>query len=147
MIPIWAIYALLSAFFAAIIPIISKRAFNDLASLDSTLSTTIRAVVMAIFLIITSAFMGKFKLISNIPARPLLFIALSGIAGAMSWLCYFLAVKLVPQDHIAAVSALDKLSVIFVLFLAFLFFGEKLDFHTVLGAILVTIGAILISVK
>jgi uncharacterized membrane protein len=41
------------------------------------------------------------------------------------------------------VAALDKLSIVFVLILVFLFLGEKLTSYKFLGALLMTIGAIL----
>lgn len=144
---LWLIYALLSAMFAAIVPIISKKAFIDLSSLDSTLATTVRAISMAIFLIIVSIILGKSKLYNTITSRALLFIVFSGIAGALSWLCYFLAIKVAPKEAIPSVAALDKLSVVFVLIFAVTFLGDKLTVYSALGAILLTMGSVLMTIK
>ncbi|MEX2033452.1 MAG: EamA family transporter [Candidatus Colwellbacteria bacterium] len=139
--PIWIIYALLAAAFAALVAIFGKI---GLANIDTTLATTVRAVIMAGFLIIVSLFLGKSSLLGGITSKPLFFIAASGVAGALSWLFYFSALKHGPAS---AVAALDRLSVVFVLILAILFLGEHFTWKSALGATLVTAGAILMSIR
>lgn len=117
--PWWIIYALLSAAFAALVAIFGKIGIQNI---DSTLATTIRAIVMAGFLIIVALSLGKLPLLNTIHNKTLLFIILSGVAGAMSWLFYFFALKHGP---VTGVAALDRLSVIFVLIFALLFFRTK----------------------
>lgn len=139
--PIWIIFALLAALSAAAVAILGKIGIQNL---DSTLATTVRAVVMAVFLAAVSLILGKAKLLGTISSRPFLFIALSGVAGALSWLFYFFALKTGPAS---AVAALDRLSVVFVLVLAVLFLGENLTIKAGLGAVLIAIGAILMTLK
>jgi transporter family protein len=95
---------------------------------------------MAFFLILISLFMGKFELIKTIDNRAMIFIILAGISGALSWLFYFFALKIGPASGVAA---LDRLSVVFVLILSILFLAEKLTLYKFLGALLITLGAIL----
>lgn len=147
MVPVWHLYALLSASFAALVAIFGKKGLGDLGTLDSTLATTVRAVIMALFLLAVSLSLGKFKLLSTIQSHALLFITLSGIAGALSWLFYFLAIQIAPADQVPAVAALDRLSVVFVLMFAVLFLGDKLTVYSALGAALLTSGAILMTIK
>ena len=137
----WIIFALLSAAFAALVAIFGKI---GIANIDSTLATSVRAVVMAVFLVITSFSLGKLKLFHTIGHKALIFIVLSGVAGAVSWLFYFVALKRGP---ISGVAALDRLSVIFVLILAVLFFHEQFTWKSALGGVLLTIGAILMTIK
>ena len=139
--PLWTIFALLAAVFAALVAIFGKVGIQNL---DSTLATTVRAVIMAAFLVAVSLLLGKMKLLSTIDNKALAFIALSGVAGATSWLFYFLALKLGPASGVAA---LDRLSVVFVLVLAVLFLSESLTWRSGLGAALLTTGAILMSIK
>ena len=138
--PIWILYALLSAVFASLVAIFGKIGIKDL---DTTMATTVRAVIMAAFLFIVTLFLGKLPLIKTISGRPLLFIVLAGIAGALSWLFYFFALK---YGKTSGVAALDRLSVVFVLIFAVLFLSEKLTWQSVLGALLLTGGAILMSI-
>ncbi|NBO36022.1 EamA family transporter [bacterium] len=135
----WIIFALLSALFAALVAIFGKM---GIGSIDTTLATTVRSAIMFGFLLIVSLFSGVFQNIKQIDSKSLGIIALSGIAGALSWLFYFYALKKGPASGVAA---LDRLSVVFVIFLAFLFLGENLTLKSVAGAILITIGAILFA--
>ena len=138
MISSWIIYALLSAVCAALVAILGKI---GLSHVDTTLATAIRSIVMALALVLATFSLGKFDL-SKIDGQALLFIILSGLAGALSWFFYFGALKNGPATGVAA---LDRLSVVFVLILAILFLGEALTWKTALGAVLVSVGAILLA--
>ena len=133
----WIVYALLSALFASLVAIFGKIGLKDI---DSTLATTIRSIVMALFLVTVSFSLGKFSMFESLNSKTLTFIILSGIAGAISWLFYFLAIKIGPTS---AVAAIDKTSIAFVFILALLFLGESFTYMKAGGAILVVVGALL----
>lgn len=133
----WLIFAILSALFASLVAIFGKI---GIAGIDSTLATTIRAVIMALFLILVSLFLGKLELIGAVGSRPLKFIVFSGVAGALSWLFYFAALKTGLASRVATV---DRLSVVFVVLLAAMFLGEGLTLKSIIGVSLLTIGAII----
>jgi len=137
----WLFYAFLSAFMAALVAIFAKL---GLEKIDSTLATTIRAVVMVIFLVLVSLALKKFSGFSldSLSSREWLFIILAGIAGALSWLFYFFALK---TGLASGVVAIDRLSIVFVVILAALFLGETLGWKLILGALLMVGGAILIT--
>lgn len=133
------LYATLSAIFAALVAILGKV---GLAGVDSTLATTIRSVVMAAFLVVISLTFGKFSSISTIDSKAILCIVLSGVAGALSWLFYFFAIK---AGKVSAVVAIDRTSVAIALALAVVFLGEALTWQKAAGAILIVGGAILVA--
>lgn len=135
----WIFYAVGSAVFAALVAIFGKI---GLKNIDSTLATTVRAIVMAIFLVIVAFSLNKFETLGTITGKPLLFIILSGIAGALSWLFYFFAIKTGP---VSGVVAIDRTSVVFALILATLFLGESLTLKTALGGALILGGALLVA--
>jgi bacterial/archaeal transporter family protein len=139
----WIIYAFLSAIFAAGVAIAGKL---GLKNLDSTLATTIRSFIMAGFLLLVSVFMRKFRgfHLNDLSGRDWLLIALAGIFGAMSWLFYFFALKHGPATPVAAI---DRLSLVFVFILAFVFLGEGFSYKILAGVVLMVAGAILISWK
>src|ERR1700754_2040941 len=87
----WLIYALLSAVFAGLVGIFGKLGVRDV---DSTLATTVRAVIMALGLSLLVTIRGNFSEIKNIDAKGWIFIVLAGAAGAASWLCFFRALQL-----------------------------------------------------
>ncbi|MDX9892882.1 MAG: EamA family transporter [Patescibacteria group bacterium] len=138
---IWLFYALGAALFGGLIPIFSKI---GLKNLDTNTATAVRALVMAVFLIGVVVFQGKTNQLPIIFAnhRALLFIVLSGIAGAISWLFYFLALKF---GTVYQVAPLDRLSLVFAIVFAVILLGEKLNWTSGLGAIIMVIGAVLIS--
>ena len=117
-----------------------------LKDIDSTLATTIRALIMALFLVIVSLFLKKFNgfSFSSFDSREWLLIVLAGAAGALSWLFYFLALK---SGLASGVVAIDRLSVVFVVLLAAVFLSEALGWKSVLGALLMVAGALLITLK
>lgn len=117
----WILYAALSAFTAALVAIFGKLGLKDL---DSTLATTIRSLIMAAFLFFVSLSFGKFKgfAFSSISSKDWIFIILAGIAGALSWLFYFFALKNGPASSVAAI---DRLSIVFVVLLAAIFFKRS----------------------
>lgn len=138
---LWIGYALLSALFAAAVAIFAKIGLKDV---DSTLATTIRSVVMATFLIVVTLLLQKFSLIKTVGSQALTFIIFSGVAGALSWLFYFLALKYGPVDGVVAI---DRLSIVFVVILAALFLGEAFTLKSVAGLVLLVSGALLLVLK
>ena len=137
----WLVFAILSALTAALVAIFSKAGLKEI---DTTLATTIRSIIMAGFLVITSLFLRKFNNFSfaSFNSKQWLLIALAGISGALSWLFYFVALK---QGQAGKVAAIDRLSIIFVLIIAALFLGEALGWKSALGGLLMIAGAILIT--
>ncbi|OGG55394.1 hypothetical protein A3D62_03375 [Candidatus Kaiserbacteria bacterium RIFCSPHIGHO2_02_FULL_49_11] len=139
----WLLYAFFSALGAALVAIFAKL---GLQNIDSTLATTIRAIIMAGFLVIVSFFLKKFDgfSLTSFGSKEWLLITLAGIAGALSWLFYFFALKI---GNATGVVAIDRLSVVFVVVLAALFLGEGFGWKVVLGALLMAGGALLITLK
>jgi transporter family protein len=134
---LWILLGFLSALFAALVAIFGKIGVKNI---DTTLATTVRAVIMALFLIIVSLILGKQSLISQINSKAMLFIVLSGIAGALSWLSYFLALKI---GEVKGVAVLDRFSVVLAILLAALFLGESITVKNWIGMILITAGLLL----
>ncbi len=139
----WLLYAFASAVMAALVAIFAKLGLKEL---DSTLATTVRALIMAAFLVVVSLFLNKFDgfSLSSLSSREWTLIVLSGIAGALSWLFYFIAIK---SGVVSSVAAIDRLSIVLVVILAALFLGETLGWQTVVGALLMAAGAIFITLK
>lgn len=139
----WLILAILSAVTAALVAIFGKL---GLKNIDPTFATTVRSLIMATFLVITSLFLGKFNNTNfgSLTGRDWLLIALAGVSGALSWLFYFLALKLGLATRVVVI---DRLSLVFVVILAAIFLGEALSWRVALGAVLMVAGAIIISLK
>ncbi|TSC55064.1 MAG: putative membrane protein [Parcubacteria group bacterium LiPW_30] len=139
----WFWYAIFSAVFASLVAIFGKM---GLRGIDTTLATTVRAVIMAGFLLITSLSLKKFNdfSFSSFTGRDWIFIILSAVAGALSWLFYFSALK---EGKTTSVATIDKLSIVFVIIFAALFLGEELGVKSLAGAFLIVAGALLIVLR
>ncbi|MCM3584338.1 EamA family transporter [Mesobacillus maritimus] len=139
----WLIFAILSAVFAALVSIFGKIGLQEV---DSNTATLIRAVIMAIFLFGVVLFQGNLGKIPEVmeDRKALLFIVLSGVAGASSWVFYFLALKMGEVSKIAPV---DKLSVVVAAVLAVFFLGEKISLLNGFGIALITVGVILTALS
>ena len=137
----WLIFALLSAITAALVAIFGKI---GLEGVDSITATGIRAGIMFGAILVLMLFTGRMSEISSLNSRPLFYIFLGGLAGAASWIFYFLALQYGKASQVAPI---DRLSVVFVIVLAVMFLGEKITLQTAIGVALVAAGAILIAIS
>lgn len=135
----WIFYAFLSAVFAAATAILAKIGVKEV---NSNLATAIRTVVIFLFAWGIVFFQGTHKDISSISRASLLFLVLSGLATGLSWLFYFRALQLGDASKVVPI---DKLSLVFTIILAALFLKESLTIKSVLGALLMVAGSILIA--
>ena len=136
----WLVYALLSALFAALTAILAKIGIKNV---DSNLATAIRTVVILLFAWAIVLSQGTFKQIPSISQFSLVFLVLSGIATGLSWLFYFKALQLGNASQVAPIA---KLSLVLTVFLAILILREKVTISIVIGAILMSVGAILVAI-
>jgi len=137
----WFILALLSAIFAALTAIFSKIGLDRV---DTNFATIIRSAVMALFLIVVGLASGKLapEFWHSLDKKAVLFIVLSAVAVALSWICYFLALKMGLASKVTPV---NMLSIVFVFIFASIFLGEKISTLSILGIFLMVLGAILLA--
>ncbi len=134
----WILLALTSAFFSAMGIIFGKV---GIIYLDSTMAVMVRTFIMFVLLFLVVIFTNKIYFVKHIDTRSFIFIMLSAVCGAFSWIAYFMALKL---GSVSQVTALDRLSMVFVVFLA-VFIGEPLCWGTLLGALILSIGVVIIA--
>ena len=115
----WLIYALLGAVCAGLVSIFAKRGMEGV---DAGLATTVRSVVMTVFLVGLCSVQGKWAGVAELAARPMGLVALSGVAGALSWLFMFKALSLA---EVTKVNPIDKLSLPISILLAVVVFRER----------------------
>jgi transporter family protein len=132
----WWIYALLSAFFAALTAIFAKIGIRGV---DTDLATAIRTVVILVLAWSIAFFKGSTATITTLTKQNLIFLCLSGVATGLSWIFYFKALQLGKVSQVAPV---DKMSVVFALLLAVIFLGEPFTLKTAIGAGLILAGTL-----
>lgn len=132
----WAVFALLSAVFAALTSILAKIGIDGV---NSTLATAIRTVVVVIMawgmVFVTNTQSG----IVDIGKKSWLFLILSGLATGASWLCYYKALQIGDASKVVPI---DKLSVFITLVLAFVFLHEEFTAKSLIGCVLIAAGTL-----
>jgi len=135
----WRVFALASAFFAALTAIFGKVGVSEM---NSDLATFIRTVVILLITAVLIWARHEWQRPDTLSAKGILFLVLSGAATGLSWLCYYRALQTGPASRVAPI---DKLSVVLVVLFAVLFLGEKLTWKVGLGGALISAGAILMA--
>jgi len=135
----WLIFSLLSALFAALTAILAKIGVKDV---NSNLATAIRTIIILLFAWGIVLAQGTAKQLSSISRNSLIFLVLSGVATGLSWLFYFRALQL---GEASRVSPIDKLSLVLTIILAAIILKEKVTPLILVGAVLMSAGAILIG--
>jgi bacterial/archaeal transporter family protein len=135
---LWWIYALLSAFFAALTTIFAKIGVQNI---DANLATAIRTVVIVSIAWGLVFAEGNLSQLTTIPPRTLAFLTISGVTTGLSWIFYFKALQV---GKAAQVAPIDKSSVILVILFAAIFLHEPLTLKVILGGLLISIGTIVL---
>ncbi|MGI5056178.1 EamA family transporter [Treponema socranskii] len=132
----WLPFAVCSAVFAALTSILAKIGIEGV---NSNLATAIRTFVvlaMAWLMVFVTHEQGG---ITAIPKKSWIFLILSGLATGASWLCYYRALQTGDASKVVPV---DKMSVVITLVLAFVFLHEKVSVKSLVGALLLTAGTL-----
>jgi transporter family protein len=137
----WLFWSLLSAVFAAATALLAKI---GVAHVEPNLATAVRTSVVLVFTWIIAISVGSHTGLTHIDRRGWLFLAASGIATGLSWICYFRALSLGEASQVAPI---DKLSVVFVILLAWPVLGEALTARKLVGGVLIAAGAIVLALS
>ena len=137
----WWIYALLSAFFAALTAIFAKIGVENV---NSNLATAIRTVVVLVMIWLIVFFRNEYKSIGELSQRNWIFLAVSGVATGLSWIFYF---KALQMGEVSKVAGVDKLSLALTIIFAVIFLGETLTWKTAVGAALIIAGTLFLIWK
>jgi transporter family protein len=135
----WSVWAVAAAVLAALTSLLAKV---GLEGLPSNLATLLRTLVAAVALVVLVMARGEMLPLSALPHRSLLFLFLSGLATAGSWLCFFRALQMGP---VARVAPIDKFSVVLVAVGGVVLLGETLSPVQWLGIALIAVGAALVA--
>lgn len=137
----WILFAVGSAFFAGATSVLAKAGIK---SVSSDFATAFRTGVVLLFSWLMVFVVGCQNAVSTITPRALVFLALSGAATGLSWLCYFKALSI---GNLSKVVAVDKSSTFLTILLALIFFREPFHWLTGLGIAVMIAGTALMLEK
>ena len=135
---VWAVYALLSAFFAALTSILAKIGIEGI---NSNLATAIRTIVVLFMAWAVVIGAGSHQEIATISRKNWIFLILSGFATGFSWLFYFKALQMGEASKVVPV---DKFSVVISMVLAFFVLNEVVTVKVIIGGLLITVGTLVL---
>ncbi|WP_170836290.1 EamA family transporter [Pandoraea sp. ISTKB] len=134
----WQLFALGSAFFAALTAIFGKLGVTQV---NSNMATLIRTVIIFGVTLAIVGMRGEWQKPTTLSTNTWIFLILSGVATGLSWLCYFRALQLGP---VSGVAPLDKLSVAMAMLIGWVVLGEPFSLKEALGGALIVAGALVL---
>lgn len=135
----WALFAVLSAAFAALTSILAKVGVEGV---ESNLATALRTGVVLVMAWAIVLARGKQRQLRGIDRREAAFIALSGVATGASWLCYYYAIQNGP---VSVVVPIDRLSILVTVAFSVLVLRERLGRRELGGLTLLVVGTLAIA--
>ncbi len=137
----WILFAAISAVFAGFTSVVAKQ---GLAGISAEMGLTIRTLFVCGLIMLFALFavnLSEFKLVQKMNY---VWLGLSGITTACSWIFYYKALKV---GDVATVALIDKASVIVAILLAWWLLKEAITWRIAIGAVLILAGLIIISKK
>lgn len=137
----WLFYALLADISASFVTVFSKVGVTNLSP---SLATSVRAVIMGVFLVLVFFIKGDFSNLSSLLSnkKDLLFLVFAGVSGALSWLFLNIAVK---TGKTWQVTPIDKLSVVLTVIFSILIFKKQISVKGIIGVLFIAIGTIFVA--
>lgn len=137
----WLFYALLADISASFVTVFSKVGVTNLSP---SLATSVRAVIMGVFLVLVFFIKGDFSNLSSLLSnkKDLLFLVFAGVSGALSWLFLNIALK---TGKTWQVTPIDKLSVVLTVIFSILIFKKQISVKGIIGVLFIAIGTIFVA--
>ncbi len=139
----YIIYAIIGAVMASVGTIFAKL---GLKGVDSNLLTAIRGLIMAFVVTLVAFSFGKISVnaLSSLSSKQWLYVILSGLGGALSWLFFYYALANGPT---VSVTVIDKLSIVITAILAVIILKDSITLQAGLGLLLILAGTFLVVFK
>jgi len=136
----WQILAVISAVAAGATAVLAKIGLEDV---PSNLANAVRTAIVLVLSTGVVLYTGEHRdAASKLDGHAWLYLTLSGIATAVSWVAYFKALEL---GAATPVTAIDKVSLVVTWLLSVAFLGEALGWRAGVGVAMVCVGAFLMA--
>ncbi|MGB4811371.1 MAG: EamA family transporter [Methylophilaceae bacterium] len=137
----WIIFAIISMCFAGFTGVVAKQ---GLVGISAELGLTVRTLFVCAFVLVFAALAVDPVEIKSLQKANYIWLALSAITTAGSWIFYYKALKI---GDVATVALIDKGSVVIAILLAWWLLKEAITLRIALGAILIVAGLFVIAKK
>ena len=137
----WVLYAFFSMCFAGFTSVVAKQ---GLAGISAELGLTVRTIFVCIFVLMFAMFAVDPIEIKSLQKVNYIWLGLSAITTAGSWIFYYKALKM---GDVATVALIDKGSVVIAILLAWILLKEVISIRMAVGAAFIVLGLIIIAKK
>jgi transporter family protein len=135
----WVVFAVISMAFAGLTSVVAK---HGLSGITGELGLAVRTCFVAVFVLGFAALVVPSSEVSSLTRHNLLWLGLSGVTTAVSWVFYYKALK---EGEVSTVALIDKGSFVVAVLLAWLVLGERITARVALGSTLIFIGLVVVS--
>jgi transporter family protein len=135
----WVAYALASMVFAGFTSVIAKK---GLVNISSELGLGVRTCFVFCFVLMFAAWAVGSAELRSLGRNNYLWLGLSGVTTAASWVFYYKAIKL---GEVSTVALIDKGSFLVAVLMAWLMLGERITGRTLLGSALILAGLVVVA--
>ena len=137
----WIIYAIISMVFAGFTSVIAKL---GLSGISGELGLAVRTCFVFVFVLAFALVTVPGSQLSALGRSNYIWLGLSGITTAVSWVFYYKAIK---EGQVSTVAIIDKGSMVVAVLLAALILKEQITARTLAGAALMVAGLLVIARK
>jgi transporter family protein len=137
----WIVFAFISMLFAGLTSVIAKF---GLRNITGDLGVAIRTSAVLIFVWTNVLVFGHTRDLPALSKMDLMFLVISGLTTSLSWIFYYKAIKI---GEVSVVASIDKASLVVTILLSLWLLKEPLTLKTVIGALLIVGGTVVLAWK
>lgn len=137
----WVIYAIISMAFAGFTSVIAKFGLDGISS---ELGLAVRTCFVFLFVLAFAVLVIPRSELGTLTQRNMIWLALSALTTAISWVFYYRAIKL---GEVSTVALIDKGSFVVAVLLAWFLLKEQITLRVVAGMILILTGLVVVARK
>jgi transporter family protein len=138
-VPKWIVFAVISMIFAGFTSVIAKKGLDGITG---ELGLTIRTCFVFVLVLMFAAVGVNREELPLLTRQNFLWLGLSGVTTAASWLFYYKALK---DGEVSTVALIDKGSFVVAVLLAWMVLGERITPRIILGSLLILAGLVVVS--
>jgi transporter family protein len=137
----WIFYALLSTFFAGLTSVLAKFGLREM---PVNIGIAIRTSMVFAIVWINYLLFSEDKSGAQPELKHYLFLLVSGVTTAFSWIFYYKAIKI---GDVSMVASIDKASIVLTIILSVVVLKEPLTPKLVIGGCLILAGLLVLTLK
>ena len=135
----WIVYAFISMAFAGFTSVIAKL---GLSGISGDLGLAVRTCFVFVFVLMFAAAVVPASELASLNTKNIVWLAVSAITTAGSWIFYYKAIKL---GDVSTVALIDKGSVVIAVLLSFWVLHEAVTMPKLIGAGLIVAGLLVMA--